>query len=139
MIYELAEYENMTDLVEGNPQLLSDDIENKRAHSFVLEVDSEAAGYAIYFFNYSTFKTKRGLYLEDVYVKPKFRKLGLGKKLFLRVKEEAINLKCGRMEWSCLDWNEPSIGFYKSLGAHSVREWVIWRFDECDLAPQKGE
>ncbi len=135
MIYGLAVYEKMEDQVTGSVESLASDIENGYAHTFVLDVDGKTVGFALYFFNYSTFKTKRGIHLEDLYVLPEYRGRGFGKQLFLRMKEEAAALGCGRLEWCCLYWNAPSIAFYEHMEASCVDEWRIWRFDETDFAP----
>ena len=97
MIYGLAVYEKMEDQVTGSVESLASDIENGYAHTFVLDVDGKTVGFALYFFNYSTFKTKRGIHLEDLYVLPEYRGRGFGKQLFLRMKEEAAALGCGRL------------------------------------------
>ena len=89
--------------------------------------DDEAVGFAIFFTNYSTFLAKSGVYLEDLFVKPEFRGRGFGKALLRRIVQMAVKRGCGRMEWSVLDWNEPSIAFYESLGAKPMNEWTIFR------------
>ena len=97
------------------------------AHVVIAEVDGAPAGFALYFFNYSTFLAKPGLYLEDLFVRPEFRGVGTGKALLLHLAKIANDRGCGRMEWSVLDWNEPAINFYEAIGARRMREWQICR------------
>jgi GNAT superfamily N-acetyltransferase len=97
------------------------------AHCVIAFADGVPAGFAIYFFNYSTFLAKPGLYLEDLFVKPEFRGQGIGKALLLHLAKSANARGCGRMEWSVLDWNQPAIDFYESLGARRMKEWQICR------------
>lgn len=92
------------------------------------------AGFALYFFNYSTFLARPGLYLEDLFVRPAFRGRGFGKALLLHLARLANARGCGRMEWSVLDWNQPAIEFYESLGAHRMKEWQICRLTGAALA-----
>ena len=89
--------------------------------------DGAPAGFALYFFNYSTFLAQPGLYLEDLFVKPEFRGQGIGKALLLHLAKIANERGCGRMEWTVLDWNQPAIDFYEKLGARRMREWQICR------------
>ena len=104
------------------------------AQVVIAEVDGQPAGFALYFFNYSTFLAQPGLYLEDLFVRPEFRGAGTGKALLLHLAKIANARGCGRMEWSVLDWNEPAIKFYESLGARRMREWQICRLTGVDLA-----
>lgn len=97
------------------------------AHVVIAEVKGVPAGFALYFFNYSTFLAQPGLYLEDLFVKPEFRGAGAGKALLLHLAKIANARGCGRMEWSVLDWNEPAKGFYKKLGAMPLDDWRIMR------------
>ena len=133
MIGELAEYEKMQSDVTGAAQMLCDNIKSGLVHALIAEYGGLTAGFALYFFNYSTFKSKRGLYLEDLFVRPSFRKKGIGKALFLQLADLASASGCGRMEWSCLNWNAPSIAFYRHMGARPLEEWTTWRLDEADL------
>ncbi|MBI5769831.1 MAG: GNAT family N-acetyltransferase [Verrucomicrobia bacterium] len=96
--------------------------------------DGAPAGFALYFFNYSTFLARPGLYLEDLFVKPEFRGRGYGKALLLHLARLAVRRGCGRMEWSVLDWNQPAIEFYESLGARRLKEWQICRLTGAALA-----
>ena len=97
------------------------------------QVGGQPAGFALYFFNYSTFLAKPGLYLEDLFVKPEFRGDGLGKALLLHLAKVANARGCGRMEWAVLDWNEPAMGFYKKLGAVPLDDWRIFRLTGREL------
>ncbi len=133
MICELAEYEKMTDDVIGTAEMLHDHLSKEQVSAFMLEADGKPVGFALYFYNYSTFKGRRGLYLEDLYIKPEHRKGGYGKKLIETLIATAKAEHCGRMEWSCLNWNEPSIAFYRHMGAKPMDEWTVWRLDESQF------
>lgn len=128
-IKELAVYEKMEEEVvtteEGiKASLFSSD---STTNALICHVDGEPVGYAVYFFNYSTWLGKHGLYLEDLYITPKFRQLGAGRKMLQHLAGHAVEKGCGRFEWSVLDWNEPAIEFYRSVGAEPQDEWVIYR------------
>src|SRR5688572_21674453 len=134
----LAEYERLLDQVEATPEsirasLFPDD-GRPVAHCVIGELDGEPAGFALYFYNFSTFVGRPGLYLEDLYVTPARRGHGLGKALLLHLARLAHERGCGRMEWSVLGWNAPAIAFYESLGARRLREWQICRLSSADLA-----
>ncbi|MBI2518596.1 MAG: GNAT family N-acetyltransferase [Opitutae bacterium] len=104
------------------------------AHVVIGEIDGTPAGFALYFFNYSTFLAKPGLYLEDLFVLPAHRGSGLGKALLLHLAKIANARGCGRMEWSVLDWNQPAIGFYRKIGAVPLNEWTVQRLTGPALA-----
>ncbi|MGL4423936.1 MAG: GNAT family N-acetyltransferase [Gemmataceae bacterium] len=135
LIYALAEYEKLRHAVDLNPERLTHDLFGPRPYAEVLmaEAEKQPVGFALYFFNYSTFRGKPGIYLEDLFVKPEFRGQGLGKSLMLAVARRAVEFDCGRMEWSVLDWNQPSIDFYRSLGAVPMDEWTMYRLTEETL------
>jgi len=124
-IRELAEYEKLTHEVSATEELLHATMFGPRAFAEALIgcVDGEPAGFAVFLYNYSTFLARPGIYLEDLYVRPPFRKLGLGKALLTSVARIAVERGCGRYEWSVLDWNTPSIQFYESLGAEMHGDW----------------
>jgi GNAT superfamily N-acetyltransferase len=103
------------------------------AHCIIAEAGGSPAGFALYFFNFSTFLARPGLYLEDLFVKPEFRGQGLGKALLLHLAKLANARGCGRMEWAVLDWNQPAIAFYESLGAKRLKEWQVCRLTGPDL------
>jgi RimJ/RimL family protein N-acetyltransferase len=128
-IRELAIYEKAEHEVLATQQTIEQSIFSKNSHVFALicEQDSQPVGMAIYFYNYSTWLAKSGLYLEDLYVSPEHRGKGAGKSLLKAMAKIALNNKCGRFEWSCLDWNKPSRDFYESIGAQSQDEWVGYR------------
>jgi GNAT superfamily N-acetyltransferase len=138
----LAEYEKLTHEVEATEDKLRETLfSGKPAAECILAYadDSESAspvpaGFAIYFTTYSTFLAKPGLYLEDLFVRPEFRGRGIGKALVLHLAKLANQRGCGRMEWSVLDWNQPAIDFYDSLGARRMREWQICRLTGPSLA-----
>lgn len=135
LIKEIADYENMSDEVIATEESLMQSIfVDKRAEVVIAELNGEAIGYALYFFNYSTFIGKEGLYLEDIYIKPDFRKGGLGKEIFKFLGKLAKENGCKRMEWTCLNWNKPSIKFYESLGAVPMDEWTVHRLTEKEIA-----
>ena len=127
-IRQLAEYEHMSDEVTATEELLREWIfEKKKAEVlFVMEGDTEA-GFALFFHNFSTFLGKAGIYLEDLYVLPQYRHKGYGRALLQRLAQIALERGCGRLEWVCLDWNQPSIGFYLSLHAQPMDDWTIYR------------
>ena len=128
LIKELAEYEKMSDDVVATPKLLEEWIFDKEKAQVLLgEADGEIVGMALYFYNFSTFLGRAGIYLEDLFVKPSMRGSGMGKALLTQLARIAVEEGCGRMEWSCLNWNAPSIGFYKSLGAVTMDEWTVYR------------
>ncbi len=129
LIKELAVYEKLLHEVEADADQLSKSLfaENSPAFCVLAEGADGVMGFALYFFNYSTFLGKKGLYLEDLFVKPQFRGNGIGKALLKRLAQIAVDRDCGRMEWSVLKWNEPAIGFYKSLGAVPMDEWDTYR------------
>ena len=129
LIRALAEYERMADEVVMTGELLRQNLFGERPYAEVLiaEVDGEAAGFALFFHNFSTFVGRPGIYLEDLFVKPEHRAKGFGKALLKRLAEIAVERGCGRMEWAVLDWNEPAIGFYRKLGARPNDDWTVFR------------
>ena len=128
-ITELAIYENAESEVIANRS----DIENSlfdsdsTTRAISCTIDNEPVGFAVYFYNYSTWLGKHGLYLEDLYVSPQYRGAGAGKALLKHLAEIALARDCGRFEWSVLDWNEPAIRFYQAIGAKAQDEWVAYR------------
>ena len=133
-IKELAEYEKMSDLVVADEKTLSKWIfENNKAEVlFAIENDVEV-GFALFFHNFSTFLGRAGIYLEDLFVKPEYRKRGHGKALIKKLALIAVERGYGRLELSCLDWNKPSIDFYISLGAEKMSDWTVYRFTGKNL------
>jgi len=129
LIKELAEYERMSDEVVATEDRLRRTLFGPRpaAEVVVAYAGDEPAGFALFFHNYSTFLARPGLYLEDLFVVPKFRGRGYGKALLVHLAKLAVERDCGRFEWSVLDWNEPAIGFYKKLGATPMEAWTIMR------------
>lgn len=129
LIKGLAEYERLSDAVVGNEDLLREHLFGERPYAEVIvaEAGERAVGFALYFYNYSTFLTQPGIYLEDLFVLPEERGRGYGKALLSALGRLALERGCGRLEWSVLDWNEPSIQFYRSLGAVSMDEWTVNR------------
>lgn len=123
-IYEKAEHEVKTDAAGIRDSLFAD---GSTAHGLICEHDGQPIGYAVYFFNYSTWLGKHGLYLEDLYVSPEARGLGAGKALLRHLAQLAVTRGCGRFEWSVLDWNTPAIDFYESFGARPQSEWTTYR------------
>ena len=124
----LAEYEKMSDDVVATEDLLREWIfEKQKAEVIFALEDGREIGFALFFHNFSTFVGRAGIYLEDLFVLPEYRKRGHGKALILELARIANERKCGRMEWSCLDWNQPSIDFYLSLGAKPMNEWTTYR------------
>lgn len=134
-IYELAEYEHMTSQVAANEEILNEWIFDKQKAEviFILDEEGHEIGYMLFFHNFSTFLGRAGIYLEDLYVKPEYRGKGYGKAGLKELARIAVERGCGRLEWSCLDWNKPSIDFYLSLGAVPMSEWTVYRLTEDKL------
>lgn len=131
LIHQLAVYEKLEHEVVTTVDELKENIFYKKyAEVLIAEEHGKPIGFALYFFNFSTFVGKPGLYLEDLFVEPRYRGKGYGKKLLIELAGIAAAKNCGRMEWSVLDWNEPSIQFYKSMGAKPMDEWTVYRLTE---------
>jgi GNAT superfamily N-acetyltransferase len=131
LICELAEYEKLEHQLEGSPDLIREHLfgEHRFAESLVAEVGGAVVGYALFFHNYSTFRTQPGLWLEDLIVTPAMRGKGIGKALLVEVGRIARERRCGRFEWAVLSWNEPAIKFYESMGAKRLLDWQICRVE----------
>ncbi|MGE0003795.1 MAG: N-acetyltransferase family protein [Candidatus Izemoplasmatales bacterium] len=130
----IAEYEKLSHQVEADEATLEASLfDRQEAHVLLCEEAKKVLGFALYFYNFSTFKGRKGLYLEDLFVFPNHRGKGYGRKLFLSLVQIAKEEHCGRMEWVCLDWNSSAIDFYTSLGAKPMSDWTIYRLDEIDL------
>lgn len=128
LIRELAEFERLLHQVAATEEDLHEQLFVRRAAEVVLaRREGEVAGFALFFQNFSTFLGKPGLYLEDLYVRPKYRGLGCGAALLRHLARLAVERDCGRFEWSVLDWNQRAIDFYKSLGAEPLDEWTMYR------------
>lgn len=133
LVRELAEYEKLTHLCTGTAEQLHEHLWGPRPYieALIAEVDRggqpHAVGFAIYFHNYSSFVAKPGLYLEDLFVLPEYRRNGIGEALFRDVARRAVERNCGRFEWAVLDWNTPALNFYRKLGATVMPEWRICR------------
>jgi GNAT superfamily N-acetyltransferase len=136
LILGLAAYEKLTDSVTGDSDLLRSHLFGARAYaeSIVAELDDRIVGFGLFFHNYSTFLTQPGLHLEDVFVLPEYRRQGIGKALMIAVAKIAFDRGCGRLEWSVLDWNQPAIEFYQSLGATILPDWKTCRLTATTLA-----
>lgn len=134
-IRSLAEYEKLLDEVCADEATLREWIfEKGKAEVLFATVDGKEAGFALFFHNFSTFLGRAGIYLEDLFVLPEYRGLGCGKGLIRRLAQIAVERGCGRLEWSCLDWNKPSIDFYLSLGARPMDGWKVYRITGERLA-----
>ena len=126
----LAEYEKMADLVTATEEELRGQLfEEKKAEVIFAVLDGKEIGFALFFHNFSTFLGRSGLYLEDLYILEEYRGKGYGKALFRELARVAVERGCGRFEWWCLDWNLPSIEFYRSMGARPMDEWTVYRID----------
>lgn len=137
-INELATYAKMSDEVVATVDTLRAQLfptdGTASAHCVIAWQDDQPVGFALYFYNFSTFLSRRGLYLEDLFVRPRFRGQGHGKALLLHLARQAHAEGCGRMEWCVLDWNQPAIDFYQSLGARLLSEFTTCRLDRAALA-----
>ncbi|MCX7595168.1 MAG: GNAT family N-acetyltransferase [Fischerella sp.] len=129
LVQALAEYEKLSHAVTGNPLALKEHLfgSPKYAEAILAEYAGQAVGFALFFHNYSTFLTKPGIYLEDIFVLPEYRHQGIGKALLIKLAQIAVERDCGRLEWSVLDWNEPAQKFYRSIGASILPDWRICR------------
>jgi GNAT superfamily N-acetyltransferase len=141
MVRELADYEKLLDDAKASTADFLRELEspNPVIHVLVAEWDGSPCGFALYFFNFSTFVGRRGLYLEDLFVRPAQRKLGIGRALLRSLARIASERGCGRMEWAVLDWNEPALRFYKSLDARQMNEWIIHRLTPAEIAKLAAE
>lgn len=127
-IKELADYEKLLHEVVATEEVLRDSLFVRKAAEVVIaEYKEEPIGFALFFHNFSTFLGKPGIYLEDLYIRPEMRGRGYGKTLLSFLANLALERNCGRFEWWCIDWNEPSIEFYKSIGAEPMDEWTVYR------------
>lgn len=139
-VCELAEYEREPDAVEATEELLAEALfgPHPAAEAVIAEQDGAPIGFALFFHNFSTWKGRRGLYLEDLYVTPAARGSGAGKALLRHLAGVALDRGCARFEWSVLDWNTPAIDFYRAMGAVGMDEWTIQRVDGDALARLAG-
>ena len=134
-IRALAEYEHMLDQVVADPETLRRELfERHRAEVLFAVAEGREVGFALFFHNFSTFLGRAGLYLEDLFVRPECRGRGYGRALLKELARIARARGCGRMEWWCLNWNQPSIAFYQSLGAKAMDEWTVFRLTEDAMA-----
>jgi len=135
LIQGLAEYEKLSDAVTGNALALKEHLFSspKYVEAILAEYAGQAVGFALFFHNYSTFLTKPGIYLEDLFVLPEYRRQAIGKALLIKVAQIAVERDCGRLEWSVLDWNESAKAFYRSMGASILDDWRICRVTEQAL------
>jgi len=140
LIRALAEYEKLAEQAVGTEARMRESLFGARpaAEALVAECNGRAVGFALFFTTFSTFLCKPGLYLEDLFVEPEHRGAGIGKALLRRLAGLAVERKCGRFEWRVLDWNEPSIRFYESLGAKLMPEWELVRMTEPDFTRLAG-
>lgn len=135
LIRELAAFEKQPEDCHADPRLLGEHLFGAKtfAEAVLAESGGEVVGFALFFHNYSTWLTRPGLYLEDLYVRPSFRGLGIGEALLRHLARLATSRGCGRMEWSVLTWNEPAIGFYERLGAVAMDGWQVYRLEGAAL------
>lgn len=136
LVTALAVYEREPDAVEASVEDLRQSLfgQGAAAHALICELDGQAVGFAVYFFNYSTWLGRNGLYLEDLFVRPEHRGAGAGLALLRHLAQLAVAKGCGRFEWSVLDWNAPSIAFYRAAGARPMEGWTVYRMQGQALA-----
>ncbi len=141
LVRELADYEKMSDAVDATQEQIAAALFAPQPRLFcdIAEWDGEGAGLAVWFLNFSTFRGRHGLYLEDIFVRPALRGRGIGKALMARLAARCVEQNWARFEWAVLDWNAPSIAFYKSIGAQVLDEWKICRLSGQALARFAGE
>ena len=135
LVRELAEYEHLAHQVRLNDEALGEYLFGPRpmAEVVIADLDGSGVGFALFFHNFSTFEGRPGIYLEDLFVRPEARRHGLGRALLAHLGALAVARGCARLEWAVLDWNEPSIAFYKTLGARPMDEWTVMRVDGAAL------
>lgn len=136
LIQALAEYEKLSHAVSGNADALKEHLFSSRpyAEAILAEYAGQAVGFALFFHNFSTFLTQPGIYLEDLFVLPEYRRQGIGKALLTNLANQAVSRGCRRLEWSVLDWNEPAIAFYRRMGASVLDDWRICRAEGESLS-----
>lgn len=138
-IRELAKYEEMEDEVIATEELLEEWLFEKKIAEVIFPLeDGKEVGFALFFHNFSTFLGRAGIYLEDLYIMPEYRGRGYGKATLRELARIAVERRCGRLEWWCLDWNKPSIDFYLALGAELMSEWTTYRFEGESLKKMAG-
>lgn len=140
-ILELAEYEKLSDSVTATEERLRTALFGSQplAQAIIAYDGEEPVAFAVYFLTYSTFSSRPGIYLEDIYVRPPHRGLGVGRQLFTFLAREAIERGCARLELAVLNWNEQAIGFYEKLGAKPNNEWTVFRLSETNLQELTAE
>jgi GNAT superfamily N-acetyltransferase len=141
LVRELADYEKLQHEAQATPAdfLRELDSVNPVIHVLIAEWNGEPAGFALYFFNFSTFVGRPGLYLEDLFVRPALRSHGIGRGLLRALARVARERNCGRMEWAVLDWNEPALRFYQTLGARQMKEWIVHRLTPVEIEKLANE
>lgn len=140
LVKELAEYEKLLGKFEATEELLRESLFHRDvAEAIIGEYQGKPVGYAIFFHNFSTFVGRIGIYIEDLYVKPDMRGRGFGEAIFAFIAKLAVERKCGRLEWSCLDWNAPSIAFYRKMGAEPLEDWTMYRITGSSLTKLADE
>lgn len=138
-IRDLADYEHMADQVVADEATLEEWLFDRRKAEVIFAVlEGKEVGFALFFHNFSTFLGRAGLYLEDLFVLPEHRGRGIGRAILRRLAGLAVERGCGRLEWWCLDWNEPSIAFYRSLGAEPMSDWTVYRITGQTLQDLAG-
>jgi GNAT superfamily N-acetyltransferase len=138
-IRELGAYEKLSHMVVATEENLLKTIFHQRMAEVIIgECEGEPVGFALFFHNYSTFLGQAGIYLEDLFIKPEMRGKGFGKTMLKHLAKLAVERDCGRLEWACLDWNEPSICFYKGLGANALDDWTVYRLTGDTLRELAG-
>lgn len=132
----LAEYEHELKSVQATPEVVREQLAAtpRPFECLIAEISGDPVGFAVYYYTYSTWKARRGIYLEDIFVWPAFRRRGVGKALFQKVAQVAVAEGCGRLEWAVLDWNTPAMDFYADFGARAMSEWRVYRLTDTALA-----
>lgn len=140
LILELARFEKLENEVEATPELLHESMFGERpaAGALLARVGGKLAGYAVYFFTFSTFVGRPGIWLEDVYVRPALRKHGIGTALLKAVAQVGVRRGCGRFEWTALNWNKNALDWYRKVGARTMDEWIVLRLDAAGLRRVAG-